>query len=230
MIERLRRAGEKNLELSRWNLARTLLTEDRGALLRGIADDHKLRVYFLTGMRPCRQPDVPGVVAEIGSACPRASRRGWATGCAPCWTICAGPRPRHRAVDRRHQHRRPEPQRRAQLCRRRGVPLFPIGLGSEQPLRDLKLSDLLVDDVVFVNDVVNFECQLSSAGYEGRKVAVVLREKQKRPSWPRWKWTVGPDQQPQTVRIPFRPTRSASSSSSWKSSRNPTSFRRRTTG
>ena len=94
MIERLRRAGAKNLELSRWNLARTLLTEDQGALLRGIADQHKLRVYFLTDMRPCRQPDVPGVIAESARRCPPASRRGWARACVPCWTTCAGPRRR----------------------------------------------------------------------------------------------------------------------------------------
>ena len=47
----------------------------------------------------------------------------------------------------------------AQYARRRGVPLFPIGLGSDQPVRDLKLSDLLVDDVVFVDDVVEFRVQ-----------------------------------------------------------------------
>ena len=55
----------------------------------------------------------------------------------------------------------------AEYARRRGVPLFLVGLGSEQPVRDLKLSDLLVDDVVFVDDVVNFECKLSASGFEG---------------------------------------------------------------
>ena len=93
-----------------------------------------------------------------------------------------------------------------EYARRRGVPLFPIGLGSDQPVRDLKLSDLLVDDVVFVDDVVNFECKLTATGFEGRKVPVVLREKDKPAVLAKVEVTVGPDGQPQPVRIPFRPT------------------------
>ena len=67
----------------------------------------------------------------------------------------------------------------AEYARRRGVPLYFVGFGSDRPVRDLKLFDLMVDDVVFVDDVVNFECKLSAAGFEGRKVSVVLREKDK---------------------------------------------------
>ena len=45
----------------------------------------------------------------------------------------------------------------AVVARRKGVPLFVVGAGSDQPVRDLKLSDLLVDEVVFVDDIVNFQ-------------------------------------------------------------------------
>ena len=34
-------------------------------------------------------------------------------------------------------------------------------------MRDLKLSDLLVDDVVFVDDMVNFQFKLTAAGFQG---------------------------------------------------------------
>ena len=68
---RLNRGGQGGAELSRWNLARTLLTEDDGALVRGISKGHKLRTYFLTGVRPCRQQDVAGIVEEIRSSAPR---------------------------------------------------------------------------------------------------------------------------------------------------------------
>ena len=94
----------------------------------------------------------------------------------------------------------------AEYARRRGVPLFFVGLGSDQPVRDLKLSDLLVDDVVFVDDVVNFECKLTASGFEGRKVAVVLREKDKPAVLAKVEVTVGPDGQSQQVRLPYRPT------------------------
>ena len=87
------------------------------------------------------------------------------------------------------------------------MPLFLVGLGNDQPVRDLKLSDLLVDDVVFVDDVVNFECKADRhAAFEGRKVRVVLREKDKPDVLAETEVTVGPDGQPQTVRLPYRPT------------------------
>ena len=38
--------------LSRWNLAKTLLTEHDAAMLSEIAKSYKLRVYFLSGVRP----------------------------------------------------------------------------------------------------------------------------------------------------------------------------------
>ncbi len=45
--------------------------------------------------------------------------------------------------------------RAAPLAKSKLVPIFPVGIGSEQPVRDLQLYDLLVDDVAFVNDPVN---------------------------------------------------------------------------
>ena len=49
----------------------------------------------------------------------------------------------------------------ARFARGKGVPLFTVGLGSERPIRDLEISDLLVDEVVFVDDIVNFEFKLT---------------------------------------------------------------------
>ena len=40
----------------------------------------------------------------------------------------------------------------AQYARRKSVPLFLIGLGSDQPPRDLRLADLLADEAAFVGD------------------------------------------------------------------------------
>ena len=54
---RLKDMGE--IEPSRWNLARTLLTEEDGKLLARLADDYKLRVYFLAGGRSSPQADNP---------------------------------------------------------------------------------------------------------------------------------------------------------------------------
>ena len=207
MLDRLKRAGGENIELSRWNLARTLLTEDNGALLRGIADGHKLRVYFLTGARPSRQQDIPGIVEEIRSVVPTGERTRLGGGMRTVLDELRGTTPAGIVLlsDGINTDGPPLADA-AEYARRRGVPLFLIGLGSQQPVRDLKLSDLLVDDVVFVDDVVNFECKLSASGFQGRKVNVVLREKDKPAVLAKVEVTLGADEQPQQVRVPFRPT------------------------
>lgn len=58
---------------------------------------------------------------------------------------------------------------------KRNVPLHIVGLGSRTPAKDVKLSDLMVDDVVFVGDVVNFDVSVSGAGYESESIQVDLR-------------------------------------------------------
>ncbi len=83
----------------------------------------------------------------------------------------------------------------AALARRKGVPLFAVALGDEHPVRDLELSDLLVDEVVFVDDVVNFEFKLTGAGLAGRKVEVVLKDKNQAEPLARTTVTVGDDGQ-----------------------------------
>jgi hypothetical protein len=58
----------------------------------------------------------------------------------------------------------------AQYARRKTVPLFLIGLGSDRPARDLRLADLLVDEVAFVGDLLNFDVKLLAEGYTGEAV------------------------------------------------------------
>ncbi|MFZ5833454.1 MAG: hypothetical protein ACOY3P_25490, partial [Planctomycetota bacterium] len=93
----------------------------------------------------------------------------------------------------------------AEIARRRGVPIFAVVLGSDVPQRDVKLSNLLVDDVVFVDDVVSFECQISAVGLEGQEVAVVLREQQGTQPLASMEVLLGPDNVSQPVRLMYRP-------------------------
>ncbi len=64
----------------------------------------------------------------------------------------------------------------AELAARKGVPLFTVGLGSPEPARDIELTELLVDDVVFVDDAVRFQAKLLSRGFKGETVVVRLKE------------------------------------------------------
>jgi hypothetical protein len=65
----------------------------------------------------------------------------------------------------------------ADLARRKGVPIFSIGLGDPLPPKDLELTDLRVDDVVFVEDLVRFEAKLGSRGFAGEDVTIKLKQK-----------------------------------------------------
>ena len=87
------------------------------------------------------------------------------------------------------------------------MPLFIVGLGDDKPVRDLKLTDLLVDDVVFVDDVVNFEVKLTGTGFAGPQGRASCSARRTSPRcWPRPRSPSRPDGQPQPVRLPYRPT------------------------
>lgn len=192
---------------SRWNLARSVLTKNDAAWLRGIAENHKLRVYFLTGARAARQENIPGIVEELQTEVPTGRRTRLGAGVRAVLDELRGTTPAGIILLTDGINTAgPSLVEAAEYARRRGVPLFPIGLGSEQSIRDLKLSDLLVDDVVFADDVVYFECKLSATGFEGHDVRVVLREKDKPDVLAQVEATIDEDQHSQPVRIPFRPT------------------------
>jgi hypothetical protein len=207
MAARLKAAKNEAGEPSRWNLARTLLTEHNDEMLRGLAKDYKLRTYFLTGVRTSAKQNSSELAEELRAAKPAGenTRLGGAVravlddlrGTAPAAIV---------VLSDGINTDGPTLADAAQYARRRGVPLFFVGLGSDEPVRDLKLSDLLVDDVVFVDDVVNFECKLTATGFEGKKLSVVLREKGKPAVLAKVEVVAGSDGQPQQVRLPYRPT------------------------
>ena len=95
-------------------------------------------------------------------------------------------------------------------------------VGSETPTRDLALTDVTVDEIVFVEDVVHFEFRLAATGFAGRPVKVVLREKGKEPVLAEMTVKAGPRRR--TTRRPSSPTdppRSAGSITSSRSRRLP---------
>ena len=94
----------------------------------------------------------------------------------------------------------------AAYARRKGVPIYAVALGDEQRVRDVELSDLLVDEVVFVDDIVNFECTLAATGYQGQSVEVTLREKSSPAVLAKVSVPIKNDGQPQKVQLPYRPT------------------------
>jgi hypothetical protein len=87
------------------------------------------------------------------------------------------------------------------------VPLYTVAVGNEEPLTDVALSDLLVDDVVFVDDLVYFEARLSAAGCDGKSVVVELRDKATGQLLASSPATLGANGESQRIRVPHRPTK-----------------------
>ena len=203
-------------KLTRWNLERALFAENGAAMLNDLADDHKLRFYFLSDFRKSRRDDVPGIIEELKSAEANgdSTRLGTAVrsaldelrGTTPAAVVVAsdginteGPGLLDAAVYARHQ----------------GVPMFLVGIGSDRPARSLTLSDLEVEDTVFVNDFVQFRFKLTANGFQGKNVGIVLMRKAsavggaetKSEIVARTDVTVAADGRPQPVVISYRPTR-----------------------
>jgi hypothetical protein len=198
-------------EPSRWALARSLLLENDGRLLQRLARSYRLRLYFLSnqsaGARPAGASDSAGLIEEIRTLEPEmeATRLGAAIdmvlndlrGTAPAALVLLtdGITTEGQSLADAALH-----------ARRRGVPIFAVGIGDDKPQPDLKLSDLVVEEIVFVNDVVNFEARLNATGFAGREARVTLRRKDQSKILAETTVKVPPDGQSLSVRLPYRPT------------------------
>ncbi len=209
---RLQAADADPEDLSRWNLARTLLGERDAALLRGIQNHYKLRLYLLedsaAGVGQGYSGEIDVLLRALVSAeepIVSSTRLGAAVGSVLDELRGAVPAAIVLLSDGINTDG-PPLAAAAAAARRRGVPMFTVGIGSDEPLRDLKLSDLLVDDVVFLNDVVHFELRLTATGFENDEVTVLLREQGKQEVLTQMDVRIGPDGQPLQIRLPYRPT------------------------
>jgi hypothetical protein len=210
MAERISKVESDSKDLSRWGLAQTLLNEHHAAMLRQLADEYRLRLFLLTGVREV-EPHGPDAMEKMSEELQAMKPTGEAS-------------PLGRSVRTVLDHLRgtapaaivmltdgvntegPSLSEAAKDAARRGVPLFFIGLGSEHARAEVKLSDLLVDEVVFVNDMVRFECRTTVNGVEGRKFNLILREKGKPEELAKVEMTAGPDNSSQPAQLLYRPT------------------------
>lgn len=94
------------------------------------------------------------------------------------------------------------------LAREQLVPLFVIGIGSDQQTRDVQLAELIVDDVAFVNDPLVFSAKVKSFGFVGQSATVELRERGNDRSLAQRTIKLPADGQSVTADLLFTPTQS----------------------
>ncbi len=206
----LARLDSAAAEPTRWNLARALLLDQDRRLLRALEGDYKLRFYYLadtpSGARVAAGTDLDTLVEELlaTDAAGKSTRLGDAVrtilddlrGTAPAAVVALTDGVVTDGVPL---------EEGAASAARRGVPLFLVAVGDDQPVRDVTLTDLLVDNFVFVGDILSFEARLTATGFAGEEVSVVLRKEGDPEPLAQQTVTLGPDNTTQTVRLTHRP-------------------------
>jgi len=93
------------------------------------------------------------------------------------------------------------------LAKSKLVPIFPVGVGSEQPVRDLQLYDLLIDDVAFVNDPINLSAKVKSFGINSGSISVALKDAKTGTPLVTRQFPINPKKEHQKIELTFTPTR-----------------------
>ena len=170
-------------EVDRLALAQGYLARDDGRFLRELQKKHRVKVYFVSdaarGLPEINKPDqIPAVLDLIRKAEPRGDQSRLGAGIRQVLTELRGVPPTAIVLLTDGQTTEGETvARAAEFAARKGVPLYPIGLGDPDAPRDIELSELLVDDVVFVDDLVRFNPKLTARGFAGQELTVRLKRR-----------------------------------------------------
>lgn len=204
-----RRLESARLEpADRLNLAKTVVLDKGTDLLATVARRYRLKLYFVSGAARAQDGSLSELRDVVRELEPHGESSRLGAGVRHVLSDLRGSPPAAIVLLSDGVNTEGESLAdAARYARRKGVPLFTVGLGSEQPLRDLELADLLVDEVVFVDDVVNFEYKLTGHGLAGKTVEVILREKDSDVVLARMRVTIDEDGKPQRLHLPYRPTR-----------------------
>lgn len=192
-------------EMTRANLAKTLLLEDEGELLAELDERYNVKVYLASSsLRPLageasREEQIRRLEADrpdsrLGQCVLDALRAQRGRPTAAIAILTDGITTEGKTISDA-----------ADVARRKMIPLFTIGLGNDKPLRDLWLADLLADEIAFVGDVVPFEFKLVGTGFQGRRVEVQLKEERTGRILDQTRVSLADDAQPITGRLRHRP-------------------------
>jgi uncharacterized membrane protein len=217
---RVKQIGLK--EVTRINQAKTLLLENDAAVLKAFDNRYKLKVFFCSELARPQTGDLAEIKKGILNLEPtgKATRLGdnlravlndpSLTGIAAIVlftdgvttdgerlvglpTAATGDRPASVEAGA------------ADFARSKGVPLFTIGLGSEEPLKDIELSDLRVAEVTFMNDTLTFKFNVAGGGYGGREIEVRLKDKKGGEVLAKQKVKIADDAKSQPTTLTYRP-------------------------
>ena len=159
-----------------------MVLKDKARLIQELQKQHKVRLYLVSNSARLlaevdRPADILPAARKLSEAQPIGLQSRLGDDTRQVLTELRGEPPSAIVLLSDGQTTEGEPlAKAAELATRKGVPMFTIGLGSAEPARDLELTELLVDDVVFVDDAVRFQAKLLARGFQGQKVVIRLLE------------------------------------------------------
>ena len=179
-------AGKPESRADRLAMAQGLLMKDDAALIKALELQHKVKIYLVSNAaRPLAEVDTPEDVKAAIASLKKVKATGDQTrlgdGLRQVLSELRGVPPTAVLLLSDGQTTEGEPLlKAAEVAKQKGVPIFAVGLGDPAPARDLELTDMLVDEVVFVDDLVRFEAKLLSRGFDTNE-PVTIRLKRKMP-------------------------------------------------
>ncbi len=192
---------------TRLNLAKSILVGNDTELLARIERKYKLKLYFFSGTAQAQSGDLAELRTAIMELQPTGDSTRLGAALRSVLADQRGTPPAAIVVLTDGINTDGESLTdAARYAWRKGVPLYTVGLGNDQPVQDLELTDLLVDDVVFVNDIIDFRFKLSGSGLVGRSVEITLREKNNSSVLAKIKAIVPAGGRSETIHLPYRPT------------------------
>jgi hypothetical protein len=92
-----------------------------------------------------------------------------------------------------------------ELARTSLVPIFVVGIGSEEPARDIQLYDTLVDEVAFVGDPIIFSAKVKAYEIAGQTITVRLKDERTGEVLETIQFPAGDDGQAVKVELQYTP-------------------------
>lgn len=164
-------------------IAKGLILRNKANLLRSLQGKYRVRLYRVSNaaqplIEVDRDKDLQPAVDKVKELDATGTQTRLGDGVRQVLTELRGAPPSAIVLLTDGQTTEGEPlSKAAELSARKGVPIYAVGLGSAEPARDIELTELLVDDVVFVDDAVRFQAKLSARGFKGQKLTVRLKER-----------------------------------------------------
>jgi hypothetical protein len=198
---------------TRLDLARQTLTRNDGRFLRSLARRFRVRLYHFDSDAAAvsaegTEDDLPSVIKDLRELMPDGTETRPAAAVRRVLDDLRGVSPSAVVVFTDGVATGGEAETLsavAPLAARRRAPLFPVGIGSDGPGRDLELYDLTADEVAFLGDPVRVTARFRTFGLRGTPVTLTLTNRETGGVLAEATAEVGADGRPGEAELVFTP-------------------------